>query len=63
MTAIGDFAKITLILFALSYIILMAVLAASGNTALSIVMLVGLMIPTLWLIYWHAQDKKHVLKS
>ncbi len=58
MTVVGDTAKITLLLFAFYYVMTMAVLAAYGETAISLLMLVGLLIPAAWLTYWHSKDPK-----
>ena len=58
MTAIGDIAKGVLLWFIFFYVLAIIGNALSGNTALSLFMLVGLVIPTAWLVYEYFKDKK-----
>ncbi|MCW4047626.1 MAG: hypothetical protein NWE99_08735 [Candidatus Bathyarchaeota archaeon] len=58
MTTIGDVAKGVLLWFILFYVLAMIGNAVSGNTALSLFMLVGLVIPAAWLVYEYAKDKR-----
>ncbi|MBT0159546.1 hypothetical protein G4O51_06140 [Candidatus Bathyarchaeota archaeon A05DMB-2] len=58
MTTIGDVAKGVLLWFIFFYVLAMIGNAVLGNTALSLFMLVGLVIPTAWLVYEFVKDKK-----
>jgi hypothetical protein len=58
MTAIGDVAKAVLLWFIFFYVIAMIGNAVSGNTALALFMLVGLVIPLAWLVFGYAKDKR-----
>lgn len=58
MTTLGDVAKGVLLWFIFFYVLAMIGNAVSGNTALSLFMLVGLVIPTAWLVYEYVKDKK-----
>jgi positive regulator of sigma E activity len=58
MAAIGDVAKGVLLPFIFFYVLSMIGNAISGNTALSLFMLVGLIIPAAWLVYEYAKDRR-----
>ncbi len=58
MTVLGDFAKGLLLTFVAFYVIGMLGNLFSGNMALFVFMLIGLLIPSLWLAYEYAVDKR-----
>ena len=59
MTALGDVAKGFLLTFIFFYIVAMVGNVISGNTVLFLFMLVGLIIPSLWLVYEYVKDKRN----
>lgn len=58
MAIIGDVAKAVLVWFVTFYVLSMIGTAVSGNTALALFMLIGLIIPATWLAYAYAKDRK-----
>ena len=58
MAIIGDVAKAVLVWFVVFYVLAMIGTAVSGNTALALFMLIGLIIPATWLAYAYAKDRK-----
>jgi hypothetical protein len=58
MAIIGDVAKAVLVWFVTFYVLAMIGTAVSGNTALALFMLIGLIIPATWLAYAYAKDRK-----
>jgi phosphate starvation-inducible membrane PsiE len=63
MTVTGDVAKGVLLTFIFFYVIAMIGNAITGNTALSLFMLIGLTVPSIWLVYEYAKDKKRTTHS
>ena len=59
MTALGDVAKGFLLTFIFFYIVAMVGNVISGNAVLFLFMLVGLIIPSLWLVYEYVKDKRN----
>ena len=58
MTVTGDVAKGVLLTFIFFYVIAMIGNAIAGNTALSLFMIIGLTIPSIWLVYEYAKYKR-----
>ncbi len=58
MTIIGDVAKTVLLWFIFFYVLAMIGNTVSGNTALAMFMLIGLIIPATWLAYSYIKDKR-----
>ena len=63
MPVIGDVSKGVLLAFCFWYILVMIGVAVSGNAALSLFMLIGLIIPGSWLAYQYAKYKRNKNKS
>ena len=59
MKALGDVTKGFLLTFIFFYIVAMVGNVISGNTVLFLFMLVGLIIPSLWLVYEYVKDKRN----
>ena len=63
MAVIGDVSKGVLLVFCFWYILVMIGVAVSGNIALSLFMLAGLVIPGSWLAYEYVKYKRNKNKA